>query len=181
MVCRYGAAEVQKALKRQTARRPGPVPMKEPGLREIFLEDARVWLGGRDPFKLRSNKSIARELSAKRGGYDRDATYDRIMRKLRECRHYLTMVEAVWLSETEYSYSDNLRAMNAARGFAKKRDPWDRLLRFGERSLADYRSKFGAPPASMTMEELLAEAARPIVPTRGPDNILQILMGARPR
>jgi hypothetical protein len=182
LIGRYGAEKIQEAVKRQTARKRGRPPEGDwSELGDILREDARLWLEGVDPFKGRSNRSIARGFAEKHTGHSREATRDRVMRKLRERRRYYTLVEAERLSETEYPCAENLRAIAALRETGTRRDLWERLLRFREGSLADYRSKFGEPPASMTMQELQAEAAKPITPTphAGPGNVLQILLGTQ--
>lgn len=183
LVRRYGAKKVKEAIKRQTAPRRGRRPEGDwCELDDILREDARLWLEGSDPFKARSNSSIATKFAKKHAGHSRSATRDRIMRKLRERRRYYTLIEAERLSETQYPFAENLRAIAALGEIGTRRDLWKRLLRFRKGSLADYRSKFGEPPVSMTMQELVAEAAKPITPTPhpGPGNVLQILSGPPP-
>jgi hypothetical protein len=183
LVWRYGAKKVQEAIKRQSAPKRGRRPEGDwSELDGILREDARLWLQGGNPLKERSNRSIARDFAKKTAGHSSDATRDRIMRKLRERRRYYTLVEAERLSETEFPYAENLRTIAALRETGTRRDLWERLLRFREGSLADYRSKFGEPPVSMTMQELVTEAAKPITPAPhpGPGNVLQILSGPQP-
>lgn len=183
LIGRHGAERIQGAIKRLTARKRGRPPEGDwSELGDILHEDARLWLEGGDPFKARSNRSIAGRFAEKHSGHSYDATRDRIMRKLRERRRYYTLVEAERLSETEYPYAENLRAIAGLRETGARRDLWERLARFREGSLADYISKFGEPPASMTMQELVAKAAKPITPAPlpGSGNVLQILLGTRP-
>lgn len=177
---RYGEEKVREAIKRQTARSRGPIPKADwPELINILREDARVWLEGGEPFTARSNRSIAIDFAEKHPGQSRASTRDRLMRKLRERRRYYTLAEAEWLSQAQFPYTENLRAIRALLEIGILYDLWGRLLRLRESSLADYRAKFGEPPASMTMQALIAEAGRPIAPTRA-SNVLQAIRGSNP-
>lgn len=183
LIRRYGVEEVRQAVRIETAKKRGRKTVSDwSELLGILREDARIWLDGGDPFTARSNRSIARDFANKRPGHSRDATRDRIMRKLRERRRYFTLVEAERLSETDYPYAKNLRTIAALRETGMRRDIWEHLLRIREGSLADYRAKFGEPPASMTMHELVAEAAKLIVPAprTGSGNVLQNLSETQP-
>ncbi|WP_145960989.1 hypothetical protein [Sphingosinithalassobacter portus] len=181
LIQRYGVDKVQEAIKQQTARRRGPIPIADwPELTSILREDARLWLEGGDPFTARSNRSIALVFAEKHPGHSFASTRDRLMRKLRERRRYYTLVEAERLSEEKYPYTENLRAIRALLETGTLHDSWDRLLRLREGSLADYKAKFGEPPASMTMQELVAEAGKPITPAPA-SNVLQTLTGSSPK
>lgn len=177
LVWRYGAETVRATIKRQTARPRGRISENDwPELHRVLREDARVWLERGDPFKARSNRSIARDFAKKHPGHSCDATRDRIMRKLRERRRYYTLVEAEWISQTRYPFSENLRAIKELLEIGIRRELWQQLLWHNEGSLADYESKFGEPAASMTMQEVLTAAAQPIATTaKGSRNVLQML------
>lgn len=179
LIRRHGAENVREAIKRQTAGRRGPNPRRDwPEVRDVLREDARSWLDGRNPFATRSNRSIAREFVAKNRGQSEDATYRRLMRKLSEHRRYYTLIEAASLSEDHYPHAENLRAVRELVAIGVRRDLWLRLLTLSEAALADYKTKFRDPPASMTMHDILAKAARPIEATRKPQpgNVLQVLL-----
>jgi hypothetical protein len=182
LIRRYGAATVKEAVKRHTARRRGRRPI---GiwleLSDVLREDAVFWLDGGDPLKTRSNHSIAKKFVAAVPDHQKPATRRRTMRKLSERRLYYTLVEAEHLSETQYPFEANLRAIRGLLEIGLYRDLWERKLRLAEAAIADYRCKFGDPPASMTMQELLAESAKPVIPTHNPgtNNVLQILLGTR--
>jgi hypothetical protein len=183
LISRYGAEKTREAFKRLVTRKRGRPPEGDwLRLGDILREDALLWLEGGDPFTTRSNRSIARDFAERHPGHSCEATRRRIMRKLRDRRRYYTLVEAERLSETEYPYAENLRTIAALRAIGTRRDLWERLLRFREGSLADYKTRFGEPPASMTMQELVAEAAKPISPAPhpGPSNVLQIVFGTHP-
>jgi hypothetical protein len=184
LIRRYGAKDVQEAMKRETARPRGRSPRADwPELHRVLREDASLWLQGGDPFATRSNLSIARGFADRHRGHSYDATRDRIMRKLRERRRYYTIVEAEWLSQNEFPYTENLRAIRTLLNIGIRRDLWGSLLRLHEGYLADYREKFGEPPAGITMQKLLSEAATLIAPEPrfGPGNILQIVMSTQPK
>lgn len=145
----------------------------------MLREDALLWLAGADPFKSRSNRKMALHLVNQNPGQSDESTYRRIMGKLSARRRYYTMVEAEWLSQSDHPYSQNLRAIKALIEIGVKRDLWEGLLRLNEGALADYTRKFGEPSANATMQELHAEAAKPMVEKiqAGTGNILQILLG----
>lgn len=173
LIGRYSAGEVKEAIKRQTARSRGPIPIADwPELTDILQQDARRWLEGGAPIAARSNRSIALDFAKKRPGHSFASTRDRLMKKLRERRRYYTLVEAEWLSQNKYPYTENLRAIKALIEAGILRDTWGRLLLLREGSLADYRAKFGEPDASMTMHELALTAAKPIKPLPA-SNVLQ--------
>lgn len=160
---RYGADEVRAAFKRQTANPLGRPSLRDwPDLRSILESDARSWLDGSDPFIIRSNRSIALAFAASHREQSHDATRDRIMRKLRASRRYFTLVEAERLSEVEYPHAANLRAIRELQKIGVLRQAWDRLSLIRQGYVADYISKFGEPPAEMTMQELTAKSAEPI-------------------
>lgn len=182
LIGRYGAEHVQAALKRGTARKLGRRPSGDwLKLGEVLREDARCWLDGGNPFDTRSNYSIAQEFAVKSGEQSEEAAYRRLMGKLSKRRRYYTLVEAAWLSQDQYPYADNLRTIRELVAMPTLGDLWRGFLRLHEGAVADYRTKFGEPAAEMTIRDILAEAARPIIPTShvGPGNVLQILAGSR--
>jgi len=175
---------VRLAVKSQTAVKRGRVPVSDwPQLLDILREDARSWLDGRNPFKARSNRSIALSIAANVPTHNHAAIYGRMMRKLRERRYYYTLVDAEHFSYSGYPYADNLRAIAALRGYAMMGDQWNFLLVLRESSLADYRRKFGEPPEAMTMQDLVIEASKPIVGISATPsgNVFQILIGSGSR
>ena len=99
------------------------------------------------------------------------------MRKLRTSRRYYTLVEAERLSEVEYPYAVNLRTVAELQQIGVLRQAWDHLSMIRQGYVADYISKFGEPPAGMTMKELTAKAAEPIPtePQTSSANVLQKL------
>ena len=182
LIGRYGADKIREAIKRQTAGKRGRIPSGDwTQLRDVLREDARQWLEGENPFETRSNRSIAREFAEKRPGQSEKSTYRRLMGKLSKRRRYYTLVEAAWLSRDEYPHAENLRVVSELVAIGILRDQWQAFKRLHEASLADYGTKFGKPPASMTMQEILTEAARPITPSShpSPGNVLQVLLGVR--
>ncbi len=178
LIRRYGAENVREAIKRQTAGKRGRIPNADwSELGDVLREDARRWLDGGTAVATRSNRSIAQEFAAKHREQSAEATYRRIMGKLSKRRRYYTLVEAVWLSQDQFPHMEHLRAVRELVAIGIRRDLWHGFLRFHEAALADYKTKFRDPPADMTMQELLAEAAKPITPTSHPHtgNVLQVL------
>lgn len=183
LVRRYGKEQVREAVKRQTAMPRGPRPKGQwLELRDVLRADAILWLEGGDPFKERSNYSIAKNYAGSVPDHQKPSTIRRILRKLRERRCYYTLADAEWLSRSHFPYTENLRAIGALQEIELNGHLWDRLLCLRASSIADYRSKFGDPPADMTMQKLLEEAGRPIIPKQqtAANNVFQILMGSRP-
>lgn len=179
LIGRYGAENVKGAIKRQTAGKRGPIPKVDwSGLRNVLREDASRWLAGEDPFCARSNRSIARRFAEDHPGQSPEATYRRIMGKLSKGRRYYTLVEAEWLSQREYAYTENFRAIRGLIAFGVRRRMWEEFLSLREASLSDYKTKFGEPPASITMQDLQTESAKTISPTprTSPGNVMQILL-----
>lgn len=178
LIRRYGAENVRESVKRQTAGKRGRIPSGDwSELGDVLREDARRWLDGRAAVAARSNRSIAQEFAGRHREQSEEATYRRIMGKLSKRRRYYTLVEAVWLSQDQFPHMEHLRAVRELVAIGIRRDLWRDFLRFHEAALADYMTKFSDPPADMTMQELLAEAAKPITPTSHADtgNVLQVL------
>lgn len=183
LIRRYGKEQVREAVKRQSAMPRGPRLKGDwLQLRDVLRADANLWLEGGDPFKARSNYSIAKNYAEAVPDHQKPSTIRRILRKLRERRCYYTLADAEWLSQSRFPYTENLRAVRALQEIGLHRHLWDRLLCLLESSVADYRSKFGDPPAEMTLQALLKESAKPIIPKKqeGLGNVFQILMGNRP-
>ncbi|MEO6152122.1 MAG: hypothetical protein ABIT09_07075 [Croceibacterium sp.] len=177
LIGRYGGAEVKLAVKRQTAGKRGRVPVSDwPELLDVLREDARNWLEGGPLLRARSNRSIALGFAADVEEHNREAIYARLMRKLRERRHYYALVDAEHISYSEYPHGENLRTIRALRDYGIMRDRWFQLLGHRESSLMDYKRKLGEPPKTMTMQDLVIAASTPILakPALSAENALQM-------
>jgi hypothetical protein len=89
LIDKFGNEAVREAAKRLTAHKTGRKPEKdEADLSRIYFDDSELWLQGKKPTELKSNRKIAMLIAAKRPGHNRDATVRRIMRKLsNDMRH----------------------------------------------------------------------------------------------
>jgi hypothetical protein len=185
LIRRYGFQKTKDALDRQTHRKPGTKLKEDWKILEPLLKaDARSWLEGGDPFNERSDYSIAKWFAEKHPdqNVEFDSTLRRIKRRLSKDRRYHALVEAFWLSEA-YSYEIQLRVLSELCSLARSGAGWRNALKTAEETLSDYRTKFGAPPANMTMRELEVAAAEARVAelTARKGNILGDLLGGRPR
>lgn len=175
---RYGADEVQRAVKEATKKKRGR--KREPdwiNLKDVIEEDARKWLEGRDPIAERSHYSIAKEYAAHNPGHDEGSTRKRIERKLARGMHN-RLWYILWSAEEQtrenYSYLEHIRAIKAIRDLT---DPKlgqlmiDRTLR----TVTDYEAREGGlPPEHMTFADVEAAVKRAsqnalasLVPPRG--------------
>lgn len=180
LIRRYGVEAAQVALKSQSAGKPGrPHENDWLLLADIIREDARDWLAGGNPFKTRSNGAIARDFVEQRPGQSRASTKKRIKLKLSRSRRYVTFCEAERLARSEYPYDQYLRALNALIVAGKYTALWAEQSYRTLACIAEYTAKFGEPPPNMTIQQLEADAAKPLTPTPTPENrnVLQILMG----
>lgn len=184
LIRRYGAEAAQIALKNQTARKRGRPHEKDwLLLTDIIREDARNWLAGDDPFKTRPSAAIARDFADEHPGQSRDSTITRIVLKLSRSRRYVTFCEAERLARAEYPYGQILRALNALIDTGKFTGLWTEKSHSTLACIAEYTAKFGVPSPDMTIQQIEAEAAKPLTPTPTPENrnILQILVGSSRR
>ena len=180
LIRRYGADEVLAAIKHQTARPRGRRPEKDVlYLADTFLEDARIWLGGGNPFNARSNLSIARGFANERPGWSNDSTVRRIQRKLSSHRRYYMLVQAVWLTEAEYPFAKHLGALRELVTIGIHRELWAQFRDVQNWTVGNYRGKLGDPPADMTMQALGAASAAAAQPAARTRNFLHTLFTAQ--
>ena len=184
LIRRYGVEAARIALKIQTAGKPGrPRENDWLLLAGIIQEDARYWLAGGDPFKVRPSAAMARDFADEHPGQSRDSTIARIKLKLSRSRRYVTFCEAERLARAESTYGHYLRVLSAIMDTGKYVKLWTEQRRRTLADIAEYTAKFGEPFPDMTMQEVEAEAAKPFTPTPAPKNrnILQILTGSPTR
>lgn len=157
-IARYGADEVQKALKALTKRQAGRKRIKDiEELRPIFARDARIWLEGGDPFARQSNYAVARDKALVLKVHQRASAIDRIEKKLAAQpfgREWFTFVAALKISYSEFSYSHHFAALAALAEI----DPdwtWSAQLRDAAQLIVQYEVRTGARiPKSHTMKQV---------------------------
>lgn len=163
---RYGAEQVGLALKKLTKRKAGPKTIDDMAeLKSIFEEDAHQWLQGKDPFVSRSKYSIAKDMSGKLKGNSNKASFGRVKRKLKTKpfdRKWYTIVAALRISYTQYSYSSYMKALLEL----SKLDPewdWGGRLEDAKSTILAYTNQTGVSPAEkLTMQQVEA-VVEPIV------------------
>jgi hypothetical protein len=177
LINRYGAKSTKEALKRLSNRKPRAKLKGDWRLLDGYLKaDARRWLEGADPFKERSDYSIAKWFAETHPdkNVEFESTFRRIKRRLSKDRRYYTLVEAFWLSAGGYPYQMQLKVLRELSSGARSKASWQRALRMAEGTLAKYQAIAGPPPATMTMRELETVAVEAMVET----NLTHIRRGA---
>lgn len=181
LIRRYGRTALKDAVRKQTNLKRG-VKAKPDwlDLEDILKEDAARWLDGGDPFKERGNRTIAKKVAADQPGHNIDATFDRIRKKLMRDRRYYTLVHAAGLSEDHYPHPAHFKALQALAKLGRH-SIWTEQLRRAQNALADYTTKYGSPPPTLTMREIEAEASKAMraETTKGARNVLQVLLRTR--
>lgn len=155
---RYGAEQVELALKRLTKQRAGRKTIADmTELSTVFEEDARSWLEGNDPFLSRTNYAIARDLAGDLKGHPRAAAIDRVERKLRTepfGRKWRALAAAFRISYSEYPFALHMKALLEL----AKIDPewvWDKRLEDIKLLLSAHEYRTGAQPdAKLSMKQI---------------------------
>ena len=158
-ITRYGALAVKDAVKLQTKAKRGRKPVADwHELRSVMDADAADWLAGGDPFKSRSNYSIAKEFADRNPGHNHPATMKRIGRKLKK-RELFALMTAEQTSREGHPFEVHLRTL-AALGKVHGHPLWQSELERAKSDIADYEAKTGTPPpAHLSMKEV-AETAQ---------------------
>ena len=100
LISRFGSDAVRDGAKRLTKKRKGRKQERDwAELSDTILQDSQDYLDGKNPFKERSNYSIAVEFAKRNPGHNSVATQRRIMRKLSERRHIYFLLRAWEFSE----------------------------------------------------------------------------------
>lgn len=158
LIAVHGAEAVKAEITAATKPRRGRKPEKDWLLLRPYIEaDARDWLEGRDPFVLRSQKSIAREVAAKHKGQSFDSTMRRIERKLAEKRERMMLYTAEAMSRREYPYPAHFKVLEELAKSGEMDGLWQRWLEQDRAIVARYREVYGEPDPAMTWEELEAK------------------------
>lgn len=187
LILRYGADAVKRAVKEATKAKRGP--KKKPDwkeLRDVIETDARDWLAGRDPFKLRTNYAIAKAFAERHPGHSPISTFERIERKLKTGpydRRWFVFTTAEIMTRDSYPHADHLRALEALAKLPKESGSamWKRSLERAQAEVARFEAREEHPPdASMTMEEIEeANAQAPLNALMPPSANLWGLFGNR--
>jgi hypothetical protein len=165
-IWRYGAEAVKKAVKEATKPKRGRRQEPDwPELLAIFKTDAAEWLAGRDPFALRSNYAIAKEIAERNPGQSAVSTHKRIERKLSAKvggRHSWVLQIAWRESLNGHPFNAHIRTLEALAVSPDKADAqrWQQSRDRALSILADYEAREGnSPPAEMTFRQI-EEAVR---------------------
>ena len=156
LVTRHGAAAVKKAAIRLTKKRKGrPAEKDWQELKDVLQQDAMDWLDGRDPFKERSNYSVAKDFTYKNPGHNHASTQRRIMKKLSAKRHIMFLLHAYMISEESRPFGDYFRTVDAialvdARWGQSINNATDRNRGLLQR----YRERFGEPDSFLSIAEI---------------------------
>jgi hypothetical protein len=172
VISRYGVEAVRKAAaKLAKAQRGRPKVDDLDELKAATHADAHDWLEGRNPYDLRSDYSIAKEIADKKPGQSHPATMKRILRKLKNGksggRRFRMLAIAEHLGSEGYSYRIYQKTVEELSGMGVHK-VWDELADRVRSDIADYERKRGESPGpEMSMKEV-REAARQEVVGRAP-------------
>ena len=136
----HGAATVKAAAAKLSAGKRGrKEEMDFRHLGHVFAQDARDWLDGLDPFKIRTNYSIAKEFTKRHPGHSPAATHRRIMDKLAKRRRWYCALTAMEQAKDERPIGDLLRAMEA---MLEVSPSWANIIDFDLRRIAENRTRY---------------------------------------
>jgi hypothetical protein len=147
-----------------------------PQLMQVFEDDARDWLAGRDPEKTRTNYAIAKNFPYDDSNIIEQSKRKRIEKKLRNERKRAMLVGAFWIAERELSWKRFFEVANEA---AKLESNVEKLALFYQRELDQYRDHFGEPSDAMTVMEISQQLKDVSVPRSV--NVLQTLLASQRR
>ena len=152
LVSRYGVEAVRSSVKRNAMLKRGRKAEKDfPLLYANAKLDARDWVEGRDPLKIRSNYSIAVAAAQSEPGYNAIATKARIEKKLRKWRKIYMYMSAANIAEAEYPWQLLIRAREE---LARLDPSWLQILGYDQGTIARHRERFGEPDPSMTFKAI---------------------------
>jgi hypothetical protein len=152
----FGAEAVQQALKRNAKKRKGRQSLMDAeSIAYLAERDALEWLDGFDPFKSRTNYSIAKLMASKNPGQSLESTRRRIMRELAQNRKSWAFGLAMGFSLENHPYTKLLSIENAI----AELDERSKLFVMGfikeqRTKLNNYCEFFGAPDPSMTWDQI---------------------------
>ena len=160
----HGEPAVREATKRLTAMKQGRKPEKDwQDLEEWIEQDARDWLDGLDPFKLRSNYFLAKTISKAKPGHNQVASHRRILGKLSKRRTIYLLMSAWNIAEFSRPYADYFRVCEALAATGAVFAQTILGLADSHRGqLERYRGRFGDPSPSMTVAEIQEALKAPL-------------------
>jgi len=155
---RYGLEAVKHAVKTRAKRKIGRTQDNDwPIIYPNLSEDAKIWLEGRDPTKVKSNYSIAKLISEAHPGQSVVATHKKIARKLKKWRKILYLGEAVSLS-LDFPYPLHIKALRELTEHGLASEIYKKMADEAEKALADYTSMREPPPQDWTIVQVRAAA-----------------------
>ncbi len=157
LITRHGKEAVRDAVKRLTKGTKGRKQERDWPIigPEITHKDAFDWIEGRDPLKLRSNYSIARNFARRFPGHSAQSTHRRIMRKLKKQRVWLYEIFAWEMAGSDLPFSQYFDVVSR---ITQKDERWGNIfntdfdLKVG--MLTRYRDQIGEPEPSMTFAQI---------------------------
>ena len=158
LVRAHGPEAVRKATKAATARKRGRRADKDWELLRPFVsQDAADWLAGVDPFSVRTSYSIAQQIAETHRGHSRQATFQRVYRKLRKRRRSFVYATALATSESEFPFELHFRALRElAQADPEHNEVWHRILEQKLAALTQYREVHGEPEVATSWKELMS-------------------------
>ena len=132
LTMKFGRAAVKEASKRLTKAKTGrKAEQDESELREVYDSDAELWLAGKNPLKLRSNRKIAQDIATRKPGHSSDSTKRRIMQKLSKDRRVKMLWHAALVSRDKHRHENHIKAVKAAL----------RVVSAGDKKILEYWQK----------------------------------------
>ena len=175
LISSHGKEAVAAEIAKQTKPKRGPKPKPDwLVLSPAMWEDANDLLNGRDPFTLRTNYALARKFAKERPGHNVDSTIERLEKKLRADRRWAALSTAWSLTfRDEVPHNIELRILSDLAKCGPNRT--DGLLQASEFAVAQYRKRFGEPPAEWSVRKI----ERELTDSGAPVGVLaQVLMAA---
>jgi hypothetical protein len=154
LILLHGKSEFREAAVRLTKGTAGPRKIDDmPLFREIFDQDARDWLDRKDPHKRVSTLGFMQSIIQKLGA---DLTsFDRIYRKLLECRTRSFLGRAYLISESAYPVSLHLDTIRAL--IAETKWPiWNKIEASVMLDVETFRELYGDFTDETSLEEIRA-------------------------
>lgn len=162
LVAAYGAKAVREAAGRiGKLKRGRPSEPDYWGLKDTIEQDARDCLAGRDPRKIRSNRSIARNFVPIKRQHSKEATEERILKLLRKQRAVWIKVQAMLICENEFPFSRYFQVAREVEKIPQYRNAISTMINLRLGYLERYRERYGEPRPEMTIEQIELEACRP--------------------
>ena len=152
----HGADAVRAATKKATAKRKGRKPEQDwLALKDWIELDAQDWLDGHDPFTLRTNYFLAKQVAQTVPGHNAPATHRRVMAKLARRRKWLVLARAWRHAAKSRPPLDYFRTVAALIELDLKFA--DSLQMISDRhrgQIVRYKERFGELDPTLTLEQI---------------------------